>query len=59
MQYVGLMEKEMKALKLVLCALVVFASIGQVFARCDYPSDRAADGSRCGSRAASERAGGR
>ncbi len=44
---------------IVLIALcLTFASLS--FAgNCDYPDDRAADGSRCGDRAASERAGGR
>jgi hypothetical protein len=49
----------MKSLKLVLLALMAFASIGQAIAACDYPSDRAADGSRCGGRAASEKPGGK
>jgi hypothetical protein len=49
----------MKSLKLVFVAILAFASISQAFARYDYPSDRAADGSRCGSRASSERAGGK
>lgn len=49
----------MKTLKLALLAAMAFASIGQAFAACDYPSDRAADGSRCGGRASSERPGGK
>jgi hypothetical protein len=49
----------MKTLKLALLAAMSFACIGQAFAACDYPSDRAADGSRCGGRASSERPGGK
>ncbi len=39
--------------------LVLGLLAGQVMAACDYPDDTAADGSRCGKRAASERPGGR
>lgn len=49
----------MKTLKLALLALVVFAANMPVFAACDNPGDRAADGSRCGGRSASSRPGGR
>ncbi len=49
----------MKLLKLALVALVASATMCQAFAACDYPSDRAADGSRCGGRASSERSGGK
>lgn len=49
----------MKFLKLAFMALLASATIGQAFAACDYPSDRAADGSRCGGRASSERPGGK
>jgi hypothetical protein len=49
----------MKTVRLTLLAFMAFACIGQAFAACDYPSDRASDGSRCGGRAASEKAGGR
>jgi hypothetical protein len=46
---------------LILCllfALVVMPTLSS-FARCDNPDDIAADGSRCGGRAASSRPGGR
>lgn len=39
--------------------LVIALLAGQAMAACDYPDDTAADGSRCGGRAASERPGGR
>lgn len=51
--------KTMKTLKFLMLSLMAFASIGQAFAACDTPSDRAADGSRCGGRASSERPGGK
>jgi hypothetical protein len=49
----------MKTLKIVMLALLAFASVSQAFAACDNPGDRAADGSRCGGRASSERPGGK
>ena len=55
----GSIGGNMNYLKLSLLVLMAFASVGQAFARCDYPSDRAADGSRCGGRASSERPGGK
>jgi hypothetical protein len=55
----GLFKKIMKTLKFILLALITIASTSQAFAACDYPGDRAADGSRCGGRASSERPGGK
>lgn len=49
----------MKSVKFVLFLMLSFASVGQAFAACDNPGDRAADGSRCGGRASSERPGGK
>lgn len=45
--------------KTIAAILACFALGTSAFASCDYASDRASDGSRCGGRAASERAGGR
>lgn len=49
----------MKSILVVAMVLVVTVMSTVAFARCDSPDDRAADGSRCGGRAASERPGGR
>lgn len=49
----------MKTLKLALLALMVFGSVGQAFASCTHPDDRAADGSRCGGRSSDSRPGGK
>lgn len=49
----------MKILKITMLALMALASIGQAFADCTHPDDRAADGSRCGGRSSDSRPGGR
>jgi len=48
-----------KAIRFAMLLLWALGAVGQAFASCDIPSDRASDGSRCGGRAASERPGGR
>ncbi len=47
------------ALALVLSGLTVLSITPASAGPCNYPDDRASDGSRCGGRAASERPGGR
>lgn len=46
-------------MKKVMVVLVMALLAGQAMAGCDYPDDIAADGTRCGGRASSERPGGR
>lgn len=48
----------MKVAKILL-VLIATAFALPSFARCDYDSDRASDGSRCGKRSAESRYGGR
>jgi len=47
-------------MKLFIAALIALSSMTSIVyaGNCNVPSDRAADGSRCGDRAASERPGG-
>lgn len=44
---------------LVLAAFCVFVTVDSALAECTYPSDIAADGSRCGGRASTVRPGGK
>jgi hypothetical protein len=46
-------------MKKIFLVLMLSLMAGQAMAACDYPDDIAADGTRCGGRAASERPGGR
>ncbi len=47
-------------MKVLTVAIVALLSLGSIAnAACNYASDTASDGSRCGGRAASERPGGR
>ena len=43
---------------IILAALLAVISSAAMAGPCNYPDDRASDGSRCGGRAASERPGG-
>jgi hypothetical protein len=49
----------MKIIKLVILAAIAAASVSSAFAACQYDSDRASDGSRCGGRSSESRPGGK